>query len=182
MNSRQRDTFHDPQSEITLLIERLHATDQRLEELLDGEIDTVTDRAGRTMLLRRAQSELRQSELARQSAILGALPAHIALLDVRGVIVSVNPAWAHFGQANALQDPGSAVGQNYLELCDGAQGRDSAGAHQVASGIRQVLAGALDSFSMEYPCHSPTEQRWFQIVVTPLAGLPPNGVVIQHTN
>ncbi|MEO6017079.1 MAG: PAS domain-containing protein, partial [Polaromonas sp.] len=35
---------------------------------------------------------------------------------------------------------------------------------------------------MEYPCHSPTEQRWFQIVVTPLAGLPPNGVVIQHTN
>jgi PAS domain S-box-containing protein len=35
---------------------------------------------------------------------------------------------------------------------------------------------------MEYPCHSPTEQRWFQIVVTPLAGSPPSGAVIQHTN
>ena len=174
--------MHDQQSEIALLIEQLHATDQRLEELLAGEVDTVTDRQGRTMLLRRAQGELRQSELARQSAILGALPAHIALLDARGVIVSVNSAWRHFGEANALQDPGSAVKQNYLDICDRAQGKDSAGAVQVASGIRQVLAGALVNFSMEYPCHTPTEQRWFQIVVTPLAGSPPSGAVIQHTN
>lgn len=182
MTSRQSDAFPSSQSEIALLIERLHATDQRLEELLAGEVDTVTDRQGRTMLLRRAQGELRQSELARQSAILGALPAHIALLNARGAIISVNTAWRHFGDVNALHDPGHAVGQNYLDICDQAQGADSADAHHVASGIRQVLAGTLDGFSMEYPCHSPVEQRWYQIVVSPLAGCPPIGAVIQHTN
>jgi PAS domain S-box-containing protein len=182
MTSRPSDAFPSSQSEIALLVERLHATDQRLEELLVGEVDTVTDRQGRTMLLRRAQGELRQSELARQSAILGALPAHIALLNARGTIVSVNTAWRHFGVLNNLLSPGHAVGQNYLEICDLAQGTDSAEAQQVAKGIRQVLAGEIDSFSMEYPCHSPTEQRWFQIVVTPLAGCPPTGAVVQHTN
>ena len=182
MTSRRSDAFSNSQSEVALLIERLHATDQRLEELLAGEVDTVTDRQGRTMLLRRAQGELRQSELARQSAILGALPAHIALLNARGQIVSVNTAWRNFGDVNALNAPGYAVGQNYLDICAQAKGDDSANARQVASGIRQVLTGTLDSFSMEYPCHLPTEQRWFQIVVTPLAGCPPSGAVIQHTN
>ena len=182
MSVCQQAAMSDKQAEIALLIERLHATDQRLEELLDGGVDSVTDRQGHTMLLRRAQSELRQSELARQSAILGALPAHIALLDARGVIVSVNSAWRHFGEANALQDPGSTVKQNYLEICEGAQGNDSSGALEVARGIRKVLAGELDNFSMEYPCHTPTAQRWFQILVTPLAGSPPSGAVIQHTD
>ena len=182
MTSPRNDALPSSQSEIALLIERLHATDQRLEELLAGEVDTVTDRQGRTMLLRRAQDELRQSELARQSAILGALPAHIALLNARGTIISVNTAWRHFGDVNALHDPGHAVGQNYLDICDQAQGDDSADAHQVATGIRQVLTGTLDSFSTEYPCHSPTEQRWYQIVVSPLAGCPPTGAVVQHTN
>lgn len=182
MISRDNDSFLDSGAEIDFLIGRLLATDQRLEELLGGEVDTVTDSKGRTMLLRRAQGELRQSELARQRAILGALPAPIALLDARGEIVSVNTAWRHFADIKASQDPGHVLGQNYLELCDQAQGSDSAGAHEVASGLRKVLAGGLDSFSMEYPCHSPTGQRWFQIVVTPLAGSPPNGAVIQLSN
>ena len=182
MNSPSSVAFDNPQSEIAALIEQLHATDQRLEELLDGAVDSVTDQQGRTMLLRRAQGELRQSELARQSAILAALPAHIALLDMRGVIVSVNTAWRHFGDVNQLQSPGGAVKQNYLEICEQAQGKGSEGAREVATGIRQVLAGTLDNFSMEYPCHSPTEQRWFQILVTPLAGKQPSGAVVQHIN
>ena len=76
----------DSEEEIAALIEQLHAADQRLEHLLQGEVDSVTDRRGRTMLLRRAQGHLRQSELARQAAIVNALPAHIALLDPEGVV------------------------------------------------------------------------------------------------
>jgi len=67
--------------EVSALIETLHATGQRLEELTAGEVDTVTDRRGRTILLRRAQDHMRHNEAAKQAAILNALPAHIALLD-----------------------------------------------------------------------------------------------------
>ena len=37
------------------------------------------------------------------ASILNALPAHIALIDRKGVIVSVNEAWRHFATANAMQ-------------------------------------------------------------------------------
>ncbi len=166
--------------EVSALIETLHATGQWLEELTAGEVDTVTDRSGRTVLLRRAQDHMRHSEAAKQAAILNALPAHIALLDAQGIIISVNEAWQKFASANALQGPAYGVGLNYLEICDHAQGDDAALAHQVAVGIRSVMAGAVNIFSLEYPCHSPTEKRWFQMAVTPLAETSPHGVVVMH--
>ena len=162
------------------MIETLHETGQRLEELTAGEVDTVADRDGRTFLLRRAQEQLRHSEAAKQAAILNALPAHIALLDTQGLIISVNEAWRRFAGANAIQGPGHGIGLNYLEICDSARGDGSSEAHQVAEGIRSVLGGGVKSFSIEYPCHSPTEQRWFLLTVTPLADDRPNGAVVMH--
>ena len=157
------------------MIATLHETGQRLEELTAGEVDTVADRDGRTFLLRRAQEQLRHSEAAKQAAILNALPAHIALLDAQGLIISVNEAWRRFADANVLQGPGHGIGVNYLEVCDRAPGNGASEAHQAAEGIRSVLGGAAKRFSIEYPCHSPTEQRWFLMTVTPLADDRPNG-------
>ncbi len=168
--------------EVSALIETLHATGQRLEELTAGEVDTVTDRRGRTILLRRAQDHMRHNEAAKQAAILNALPAHIALLDAQGLIISVNEAWSQFAGANALQGPGYGVGLNYLEICDHAKGDDAALAHQVAAGIRSVLASAAKVFSFEYPCHSPTEQRWFLMTVTALTDEAVHGAVVMHLN
>ena len=76
--------------EISALIETLQANLQRLEELTAGEVDAVADSHGRPFLLRDAQDQLRNSDAAKQAAILNALPAHIALLDDHGRIVSVN--------------------------------------------------------------------------------------------
>ena len=121
------------------------------------------------------QEQLRHSEAARQAAILNALPAHIALLDTQGLIISVNDAWRQFVCANAIHGPGHAIGLNYLEICDSAPGDGSSEAHQVAEGIRSVLGGGVKSFSIEYACHSSTEQRWFLLTVTPLADERPNG-------
>lgn len=170
----------EPTEEVSALIEALHDTARRLEDLTAGEVDAVTNRSGRTILLRRAQDQLRRRETAKQAAILNALPAHIALLDTQGIIVTVNEAWQRFGRANALQGPGHGVGVNYLEICDNARGDDASEAKQVAAGIRSVLGGALKSFSAEYPCHSPTVQRWFLMTVTPLADDRPNGAVVMH--
>ena len=105
----------DNAKEVSALIDTLHQTGQRLEELTAGEVDTVADRDGWTFLLQRAQEHLRYSEAAKQAAIINSLPAHIALLDKDGVILSVNQAWGRFAGANALQNPNNGIGANYLE-------------------------------------------------------------------
>jgi diguanylate cyclase (GGDEF)-like protein/PAS domain S-box-containing protein len=166
--------------EVSDLIATLHSTGQRLEELTAGEVDSVTDREGRTFMLRRAQEELRHSEAAKQAAILNALPACIALLNTRGVIVSVNEAWRQFGSANPILDPAYGIGLDYLETCDRAQGDSSLEAHHVAEGIRSVLGGRATTFSIEYPCHSKEQQRWFRLIVSPLAKERRIGAIVMH--
>jgi len=180
MNIKNSPDGADRREEVSSLIEILHATGRRLEDLTNGEVDTVTNRRGRTVMLRRAQDHSRFIEAAKQAAILNALPAHIALLDAQGRIDSVNQAWRQFADANLLPASAYGVGQSYLDICDKARGDSAAEAQRAAAGIRSVLAGAVKSFSLEYPCHSPSEQRWFLMAVTPLASQSPHGGVVMH--
>jgi len=50
-----------------------------------------------------------------------------------------------------------------------------------AQGLRCVLEGTLPLFSIEYPCHSPTQQRWFVMNIAPVVGNE-FGAVISHVN
>src|SRR3984885_12967610 len=88
--------------EISVVIKALRAADLRLEELTSGEVDTVSDRDGRSFLLQRAQDQLRAADAARLAAILNALPACIALLDVAGRVLSVNEMWEGVTGGTAL--------------------------------------------------------------------------------
>ncbi|MEO8461503.1 MAG: PAS domain S-box protein, partial [Dokdonella sp.] len=172
----------DVNDEVSALIETLHDTEQRLEKLTSGEVDSVANRVGRTLLLSRAQNQMRQTDAVRQATILNALPANIAMLDHSGFIVSVNEAWKAFARGNALLAPGYAVGLNYLDICDGARGDGASDANKAAEGIRSILGGGNKSFSLEYACHSPAQQRWFMMTVTPLSDKHPDGVVVMHIN
>ncbi len=168
--------------EVLALIEAHHATGKRLEELTAGEVDSVADRHGRPLLLRRAQDELRHAEAARQAGVLNALPAHIALLDLHGRILSVNETWRRFADANGFRGPDHGIGLDYLEVCDHARGKDAEGAREAAEGIRAVLGGGAASFSTRYPCHSPEQERWFLLMVTPLVHDEPRGAVVVHVD
>jgi PAS domain S-box-containing protein len=178
----------DPLDEIAALVRTLHETQQRLQELAGGEVDAVVHPGGQSYLLHQAQEKLRCSETAQhdlaatQSSILNALPAHIALLDHAGTILSVNDGWRHFAESNGLQDSAASVGRNYLEICDRAHGACAVEAQAAADGIRAILAGVTGEFALEYPCHSPTEQRWFQLRVNPIEDGVPRGAVIMHVN
>ena len=172
----------DSSEEIATLIETLHRSGQRLEQLTGGEVDSVTNRDGQTFLLQHAQDQLRLNASSRQIAILNALPASIALLDSQGIILSVNEAWQQFGRANAVHNPGHDIGVNYLTVCDKARGDNAAEASQAAAGIRAVINGRANSFTLEYPCHSPADQRWFLMAVTPLTGYTSKSVVVMHLN
>ena len=167
---------------IAALIETLHDTEQQLEALTEGEVDSVANQAGRFTLLRGARDWLQRDEAKRQTTLLDALPANVALLDPSGVIVAVNQPWRRFGNQNGLLDADNGVGRYYLELCNLAPGPGAAQAWKVAAGLRALLAGERSAFSIEYDCDSPTEERRFLLTATPLEPGRRAGVVVMHVN
>jgi two-component system CheB/CheR fusion protein len=118
----------------------------------------------------------------RLQTVIDALPEHIAVIDPTGRIVLVNAAWRRFAQANGDSELArSGPGSNYLDVCEacGTEGGDYAS--RAIKGIRDVLGGVLPKFAMEYPCHSPDEQRWFVMNVAPVLSQG-YGAVISHVN
>lgn len=114
--------------------------------------------------------------------ILNALSAHIAILDENGAILKTNLAWQIFADDNRLQNPDGGSPINYLSVCDLAQGENSQEAKTVADGIRAVIKGEINEFLLDYPCHSPTEKRWFYMRVTRIPGSGRMRAVVSHEN
>lgn len=116
-------------------------------------------------------------------AALDALSAHLAVLDQDGNIIATNQAWEAFAMDNGLPLDAAGKGVNYLAVCDQAALRDQDEvAAAVATGIRQVVAGELTSFTQEYPCHTPARNLWFQCRITRFPGDGPVYVSIAHEN
>ena len=131
---------------------------------------------------KQAEKALRESE-AFNISVLNSLSSQIVVLNSQGVIMSVNKPWLQFAEENGASHlVESFAGMNYLNVC--AQAPQFASGEEAASaqaGILAVLAGTHNEFSLEYPCHSPDQQRWFRMRVTPLLDSQA-GVVVAHEN
>jgi PAS domain S-box-containing protein len=137
-----------------------------------GTLENITERKA-------AERALRERD-ALNRAVLNSLPANIAVLNGDGIIQSTNEAWQRFAQANGPLSCSVDTGADYLEVCRRAADVGSQDAAKALAGIRDVLAGRLQSFEMQYPCHSPSEKRWYHMLVTPLAGVSGGGAAITH--
>jgi signal transduction histidine kinase len=127
-----------------------------------------------------AEAALQASDVFTR-AVLNSLSAHVCVLDKEGVIVTTNDAWKEFGCQNLSHGiPIIDVGQNYLDVCRRASSAGDSTAQAILGGIEIVLRGSQPSYSTEYACHSPEEERWFLMRVTPLKDA--KGVVISHTD
>ncbi len=130
---------------------------------------------------RRAQQALRDAE-AFKWAILNSLNVHLAVVDGTGKIIAINDAWRNFARANG--DPElrhTGIGVNYFTVCGQSSGPFADEAPTALEGMRAVLEGRLPIFELEYPCHSPDEERWFILRAVPLRGDSP-GLVLSHEN
>jgi diguanylate cyclase (GGDEF)-like protein/PAS domain S-box-containing protein len=179
MRNKGLIALHESDEEVLTLIETISRAGQRLEEVTKGQVDTVIDPDGRTLLLRGTQEQLRSAEAARHRLILNALPAPIALLDANGVIVSANDAWLKCEEMNYMKGPGGLVGHSYLDICD-AMAPDAFGPNGVADGTRAVLHGGAESFSLEYSCQRDSRESSFLLTVTPLTNDRRSGAVVMH--
>ena len=94
----------------------------------------------------------------------------------------MNAAWRRFAVANGDAELAhSGPGINYLEVCSSRRDADDASANTAQQGVRDVLEGRSQLFSLEYPCHSLTEERWFVMHVSRVGGEQP-GAVVSHVN
>jgi len=156
---------------------------------------TAVYEAGGTPVVRIVLSDISARKKAEQAqlvseafklTILNSLSAEIAVVDRDGVIVAVNEPWRRFSLENGIEpgkpSPSTDVGANYLAVCKLDHALAPPDVVSACKGLRAVLNGTLPGFSMEYPCHSPTQQRWFMMNVLPLGSLEHSGAVIAHTD
>ena len=108
------------------------------------------------------------------------MPHEVAILDADGTIVVVNEMWRRFADTNHGVHPDYWVGENYFEVCEAAD--DSLAAIDLVAGLQEVLAGERDQYQYEYPCHSPSEQRWFRLDAVPFDHDGESYLLISHTN
>jgi PAS domain-containing protein len=135
-----------PPPEPATVADEARAVVEDAQAVVDGERDAL-DRL------------LTERILARES--IDALATELAVLDEAGRIMMVNRAWRAFALEN---DPGRRdfVGESYLAACITHGDADlGVGPDGFAAGLRELIAGTRDHVEYEYPCHSPTEQRWF---------------------
>jgi PAS domain S-box-containing protein len=154
------------------LEEALQNSNNQLHQLVAEKTSQLTD----------TLKYLTNSEHFKQT-IIDSLPANIVVIDQNGLITAINKPWMQFGHGNDSADETSiAVGADYLASCKTAPAlddTDSETAHTALQGITAVLEGRQTSFVMDYPCHSPTDKRWYQMsVMRPEADF--EGAVISH--
>src|SRR4051812_10699294 len=132
---------------------------------------------------RRTLDEERAAESSLIRAVLNALPARTAILEVDGTILTTNPAWdaGPGGEGRSLT---SHPGENYLELCRAAAAAGHPNAQAVAEGLEAVFQGRASSFSLDYawarPGARPPEEIWWHVQVFPVDDR--RHVVVTHTD
>ncbi len=108
-------------------------------------------------------------EMAFVQSVIDAMPSHIAILDGNGKILLINSVWRGFARANGFSGEGLGLGKNYFDVCRSAVGKSAQGASEVLSGLLALKEDQRDQFTLQYPCHSRTEQRWFILEATRLS-------------
>ncbi len=93
----------------------------------------------------------------------------IALIDSHGNIVAVNNNWMALAEETGAALNRVGPGVNYLEVCRQASGSSAADAREALSGILAVLKEKVQSFTMDYACHTRAGQAYFRMVVTPIS-------------
>ncbi len=115
--------------------------------------------------------------------IIDSMSAHVAVLDEHGVILETNNTWQNFARDNGMQTPHDCIGINYLTVCKTPECEDpDSDENRVSEGIRRVLKGELPEFFSHYPCHSPTERRWFAVRVVPFRDQGRIKAIVTHEN
>jgi nitrogen fixation/metabolism regulation signal transduction histidine kinase len=110
-----------------------------------------------------------RSQLALVAAAFYSWPAECVILSPDGTIMVANGAWRRFGEANGA-GARCGPGTNYLQVTHAAVASGDETAEVALASLEAVLSGCAPRAQLNYPCHSPDEQRWFRLHAAMLPG------------
>jgi diguanylate cyclase (GGDEF)-like protein/PAS domain S-box-containing protein len=139
----------------------------------------ISSQAGQFLRRKNAEAALSFSEQFARST-LDSLPEHLCVINEEGMVLTVNRAWREFAALGGESSMRVGEGVNYLHACDRQDGVGTGHPGQLACGVRAVLSGAESTFSMEYSCRTPSEERWFLAEVSRFVGSGAVRVVVAH--
>ncbi|MCP3762201.1 PAS domain-containing protein [Domibacillus sp. A3M-37] len=90
-------------------------------------------------------------------SIIDSFHNQIVIVDKHGMIAVVNKAWEKFGLESGQSR--STIGTNYLAVLHNEQNSEALQA------MLRILNKRSSYEELSYPCHSPNEERWFQMVI-----------------
>ena len=111
-------------------------------------------------------------------AIVDSIPESLAVMDQNGDLIFVNQRWREFAVANG--GTADAPPGNYLSVCQAGATTQDASSRDALSGMSALLRGETSQFRLEYPCHSPSEKRWFLLDARRIAWSGQTLFVITH--
>ena len=189
----------------------LHARAEGIEALLRGEIETFAHEtpysvggetlwalteivrllhAGRMRLLitqtniteqKRAEEALRESSEFLQST-LDAAAISIGILDEEGRLLAVNAPWRREVDLLGLGPEWSSPGSPYVTVLE-TRGEPEAEVYaECAQGIREIMSGARERFSMEASEETSEERRWYFTEVTAFGSGSVRRVVVTYSD
>ena len=97
---------------------------------------------------------------------LDALPIHVAVVDRNGTIRAANLLWKDQPLKTFCQNAELGEGADFLQACELAARQETAGADAIVQGLRQVLAGQRETFSIEFAVHGSRPERWFKLIAS----------------
>jgi diguanylate cyclase (GGDEF)-like protein/PAS domain S-box-containing protein len=106
-------------------------------------------------------------EHARQfvRGIIDALPQHVGVIDHSGDFVTVNRAWQQGWRGDFGTSP---LANNFFAFSDSVEGSEREASHAVTMAVRDIIAGRVDRFQMEYEFSGPEGLENYVVHVTPL--------------
>ncbi len=116
----------------------------------------------------------------RFASILNTLPANIALINKQGNIMEVNDPWKTFADENGFTGTNYGIGLNYIDVAQGKCYSVEDNGAAMANALKQINEGVMEKYSMVYPCHSSTQNRWFKVIAAKESGTDNPGIVLMH--
>ena len=133
---------------------------------------------------RRQRPSVPPLSLRADTTVLNALPIGVAILDSQGCVEFVNTAWAGFIKANSQPRLELEPGENFIEAFErlAADQALSSGEAEtpalIASALRTILAGASESYSIEFRHLYCGSTRWYRLEAAAIEEGEERGVMI----
>ena len=128
------------------------------------------------------ENRLLKKEKYIASSALDSIPGNISILNSEGKIVYTNTSWDRFAAQNNSSPEEVGIGENYLKVVKKAAENGDSTSKKVYQGIMDVLNKDEQCFTLDYPCNSPEEKRWFRMYVSSFKGVGEYEILILHQN